>query len=221
MTRMQTILIMTALCVGSFGASACNRTPEDAHSDAVETQKEAARDISANNQAAQKTIDEAQREAAKTAATETQKANQAVVGADKKIAEAQQEARHDNAEVQAKANEKIRAANIDVMGDKAEVRVWGQKLIDSLNAKIDDARVKAQKATAKTQAAFEVGMKDVQSKRDTLTTELASIQSQAADKVTAFKARLEAEVDRLKTRVTKLEGSLAMTSATDGRRSER
>lgn len=208
MTRIHTILIMTALCGGSLGASACNRTPEQAHSDAVETQTAAARDIHQNDQEAQKTIDQAQREAAKTVAAAARKTDEAIVGADKKIAEAQQEAREDNAQVQAKANEKIREANVDVINDTAELRVWGQKKLDGLSNKIDEARVKAQKAPANALAGFEVGIKEVQSKRSELAAELTSIDAQGEKKATAFKARLDAEVDRLTKRVEKLEQSL-------------
>jgi hypothetical protein len=208
MTRIQTILIITALGGGSIGTIACDRTPEQSHKQAMETQMEAARDIQGNNQEAQKAIDEAQREAAKTAAVATKTTTEAATEADKKIAEAQQQARQDNAQVQAKANEKIREANADVIGDKAELRVWGQKKLDSLNNLIDGARVKAQKAPAKVLASFEAGLKEVQTKRDALAAELASVEAQGAQKATEFKTRLNTEVDQLKARVEKLECSL-------------
>jgi hypothetical protein len=110
--------------------------------------------------------------------------------------------------VQAKANEKIREANVDMIADKAEVHVWGQKKIDGLNNMIDDARVKAQKAPPKAQASLEAGLKEVQTQRDGLTAELASVETEGAKKTAAFKTRLDSEVDRLKLRVEKLERSL-------------
>jgi hypothetical protein len=208
MPRIRTILIIATLGGGCLGAGACGRTPEEAHGDAVEAQRTASKDIHHNNQQAQESIDKAERDSAKSATAATKDTNDAVSSADKKIAEAKQQARQDNAEVQAKANEKIREANVDMIADKADARVWGQKKIDGLNNMIDDARVKAQSAPAKARASLEAGLKEVQTQRDGLTAELASVETEGAKKTAAFKTRLDSEVDRLKLRVEKLERSL-------------
>lgn len=208
MTRFQSILIITGLSGAGFGALACNRTPDEAYKEAVETQKEAVQDIRENNQEAQQAVTEAQREAAKTGGEAARDTNEAVNEANAKAANAIQEARHDNAQVQAEANKDIREANADVIGGKADLRVWGQKKLDDLNNLIDGARVKAQKAIPTAQAKLEVGLKQVEIKRDELTHELASIETQSAEKAAAFKARLDSEVDQLKTRVEKIERAL-------------
>ncbi|HEX7480884.1 MAG TPA: hypothetical protein VF331_23985 [Polyangiales bacterium] len=208
MNRLQSILIVLALCGGTFAMSACDRTPEQAHEQAVDTQHEAAQDIHDNNQKALHTIAEAEHEAAKTAATATRATDEAATEANKKVDEAKQQARADNAQVQATANKEIRADNVVAEGDKSDLRLWGQKKLDGLSNMIDEARVNAQKAPAKVPANFEGGLKEVQTKRDELSTELASIETQGAQKSSAFKTRMNSEVDQLKTRIETLDRSL-------------
>ena len=201
MTRIETTLILMALWGAAFVAGACNRSPEEAHTDAVEAQQEATQDIKANDKQAEDKIAEVKTEAAKTEAEAMHEANTAVKETDKKVAVAHEEARADNAQAQAKANETIRAANVEVASGKSEMQQWGQKKIDDLNNTIDSARADVQKLPAKAQANFDVGLKSVIVKRDELKNELASLEAQSETQATAFKARIDSEVDRLKTRI--------------------
>jgi hypothetical protein len=138
MNRIHSVVTMAALCGGSFGANACNRAPEQAHGDAVETQTQAARAI-------------------------------------------------------------------HVTDPEAQQSLLGQRQLDLLNNKIGEARVKAQRASGNVRASFEVGIKDVEVKRSELTRELASVEAQREQEAIAFKARLDAEVNRLTQRIDKLE----------------
>src|SRR5262249_18012950 len=129
MTRtVQTLMLMGAVTAGLGFASACNKTPTEAHNDAGEAQREADKTASAAREQADK------------------KANEAIDKANQQVAEANDDAREKAAKAQANANDKIREANRDMSGSQGQLQDWGQKRIDEVNTMIDDAKVKAQTA---------------------------------------------------------------------------
>src|SRR6185312_9395208 len=102
----KTLLVIAALVAPT--AMGCNRSPSEAHEDAVEAQNTA----------------NAKAEEAR------QKAADAVNDAKDKAANAVEDARKNAAEAQAEANEKIRAANREIAKPATEVESWGKEKLD-------------------------------------------------------------------------------------------
>lgn len=205
MDKARSLFIIVALL---GGAGACNRTPAEEQQNAVEAQNQANRDIhEANREAAEKTA-EVRKDVNEKAAEIRKDYDKVVAEGNEKIAEAKQDARETAANAQAKANETIRDANRGVVSADDSLRTWGQEKIDSLNNRIDEARVKAEKAKPEARTQFEAGLKDVQEKRDAIVTEFASLDTKSAQTVDKFKNRVDAEIDRLKERVDRLENKL-------------
>ena len=205
MDKARSLFIIVALL---GGAGACNRTPAEQQQNAVEAQNEANRKIhEANQEAAEKTAEVRKDVNEKTADTRKEY-DKTVAEGNEKIAEIKQDAREKAASAQANANEAIRDANRGVVAADESLRTWGQQKIDSLNNRIDEARVKAEKAKPEARAEFEAGMKDVQAKRDALVSEFASLDTRSEKTVDKFKGRVDAEIDRLKERVDRLEKRL-------------
>lgn len=206
MEKARSLFILVALLGGA--AAGCNRTPADEQKQAMEAQSEANRDVQeANREAAEKTA-EVRKDVNEKTAEIRKDYDKAVVEGNEKIQEAQQDAREKSAAAQANANETIRDANRNVVAADDTLRSWGQEKIDTLNNKIDDAKVKAEKAKPQVRAEFEAGIKDVQTKRDAIVTEFASVQTRTAADVDRFKGKVDAEIDRLKDRVDRLEKRL-------------
>jgi dsDNA-specific endonuclease/ATPase MutS2 len=206
MDKTRGLFILVALLGGA--AAGCNRTPADEQKQAVEAQTEANREIQeANRQAAEQTA-EVRKDVNEKTAEIRKDYDKTVAEGNEKVQEAQQDARETAAAAQAKANEEIRDANRNVVAADDTLRSWGQERIDALNNKIDDARVKAEKAKPQVRAEFEAGIKDVQAKRDALVTEFASTDTRNTAEVDRFKGKIDAEIDRLKDRVDRLEKRL-------------
>jgi hypothetical protein len=150
----------------------------------------------------QSTAEQAQREADQNAARIEQQAAekraQAQREADEKAAKATAEARKDIAEGQTKANEDIREANQDIIKARADFHVRTQKSVNDLDHKIDSMKTDAQKAPPKAQADFVSAMRDVDTKRAALDTDLRSMDSQPIGQFDSVKAKVNKEIDDLK-----------------------
>jgi hypothetical protein len=205
MDKARSLFILVAL-LGSAGA--CNRSPAEQQQSAIEAQNEANQKINeANREATEKTAEV--RKDVNDKATEIRKDYDKVVAeGNEKVAEAKQDARETAASAQAKANETIREANRDVVAADDNLRTWGQEKIDGLNNKIDETRVKAEKAKPEIKAEVEAGLKDVQAKRDAIVTEFASLDTKSEKTVDKFKDKVDSEIGRLKDRVDRLERKL-------------
>lgn len=118
--------------------------------------------------------------------------------ADEKIMKANEEARHDMAKGQAKANEEIRSANQDIVKARNDYHASTQKEVNEIDNKIDDLKVKAQKAPAKPKADFTDAMKVVETKRSALDTDLRNIDTQPAQTFDSYRAKVDKEIDELK-----------------------
>jgi uncharacterized phage infection (PIP) family protein YhgE len=190
------------------GAGACNRTPAQEQQHAVEAQTEANREITeAQKEASEKTA-EVRKDVNEKATDIKKDYDKVVADGNEKIEQAKQDARETAANAQAKANETIRDANRGVVAADDDLRTWGQEKIDGLNNRIDETRVKAEKAKPEVKAEVEAGLKDVQTKRDAIVTEFASLDTKSEKTVDKFKGRVDAEIDRLKDRVDRLERKL-------------
>ena len=208
MDKARKLFIIVALLGAAGAGSACNRTPAEEQRQAMEAQNEANRDIHEANREATERSAEIRQDTNERAAELRKDYDKTVAEGNEKIQEAQKGAREESAEAQAKANETIREANRGIVASDDTLREWGQERIDSLNTKIDEARVKAEKAEPKVRAEFEAGMKDVQAKRDAIVTEFAAVDTKSEQAVEKFKSRADNELDRLEDRVEKLEGRL-------------
>jgi uncharacterized phage infection (PIP) family protein YhgE len=205
MNKARSLFILVALL---GGAGACNRTPAEQQQHAVEAQNEANQHINeVNREAADKTA-EVRKDVNDKAAEVRKDYDKLVAEGNEKIAAAKQDAREEAATAQAKANESIRDANRGVVAADDKLRTWGQEKIDGLNNRIDEARVKAEKAKPEVKAEVEAGLKDVQAKRDAIVTEFASLDTKSEKTVDKFKDRVDTEIDRLKDRVARLERRL-------------
>lgn len=193
-----------AICVGA----ACNRTPEEARSDGLKAQHEAIVETRENNQEAKLRVKEAETEAAREAADTNAAAQKSAIETTKKVDEAYQKNRADNAATQAKANETIRATNSERSAAADKLREWAHEKLDDLDNTLDSARVKAAKAVPKAQASFDVAMQSVETKRNAIATEVASLETRTATKAEAFKTHLDTEVTLLKQQVEKLTRAL-------------
>jgi len=184
-SKKRNLLLVGALIAGS-SASACQRTPQEAHNDGVEAQREA-----------DKKIEEAR-----------QSASDKVAEANKSAAEATDDARKEAARAQAEANEKIRNANREVSGTHNEVRDWAQKKIDDVDNMIDSATTKAQAAAPKAKAQFNSTIEDVKKERDGLQQEIAVLETRAGDELDKTKQAFTQRVDRVKDHIRSIQKSL-------------
>jgi ElaB/YqjD/DUF883 family membrane-anchored ribosome-binding protein len=164
----------------------CNRTPADAHDDAVEAQN------SANEKAAQ----------ARQAATD------AVNDAKEKAATAVDDARKNAAEAQATANEKIRDANREIVKPATEVEAWGKEKLDAVDNLMDEATAKAQAAKPAAKAKFNGALVEVQKQRDELKTEFAALQARTGTELDKSKQAFSQRVDQVKDRIRDIQKSL-------------
>jgi uncharacterized protein YPO0396 len=179
-------MVIGALVAGAGVGTACDRTPKEAHEDAVE----------------------AQREADKTTMNAAKKADEAVNDATNDARAAAEKARTEAAEAQAKANEKIREANRDIVGKQDGVHDWAQTKIDDVNNLIDEARAKAQKANPAAKAKFNSTIDEVQAQRDQLQAELASLETKTGDQLDKNKAEFSDRFDRITDRIKSVQKSL-------------
>jgi len=147
--------------------------------------------------------EQAQRQADDKAARAQKEANEKAVKAqneaDEKAAQATAEARHDMAKGQAKANEEIRTANQDMVKQRTDFQVKAQKEVNEIDNKIDDLKVKAQKAEPKAKTDFNEAMKVVDSKRTALDTDLKTLDTQAPPQTfDSYRAMVDKEIGELK-----------------------
>lgn len=185
-SKKRNLLLVGALIAGSSASVACQRTPQEAHNDGVEAQREA-----------DKKIEEAR-----------QSASDKVAEANKSAAEAADDARKEAAKAQAEANEKIRTANREVSGTHSEVRDWAQKKIDDVDNMIDSATTKAQAAAPKAKAQFNSAIEDVKKERDGLQQEIAVLETRAGDELDKTKQAFTQRVDRVKDHIRSIQKSL-------------
>jgi predicted nucleic acid-binding Zn-ribbon protein len=186
MTNTTKTLLVIAALVAPSAMLGCNRSPSEAHEDAVEAQNTA----------------NAKAEEAR------QKAADQVNDAKGKAATAVDDARKNAAEAQATANEKIRAANREIVKPATEVESWGKEKLDSVDNMIDSATAKAQTAKPAAKAKFNGAMQDVQKERDQLNTELASLSVRTGDELDKSKKDFSERVDHVKDRVRDAQKSL-------------
>jgi membrane-bound lytic murein transglycosylase len=145
---------------------------------------------------------QAQREADEKTAKAQREANEKVIKAqneaNEKTAQATAEANRDIAKEQAKANEEIREANQDIVKKRNDYQVRTQKEINEIDNKIDDLKVKAQKSDNKAKAEFSDAMRQVDTKRAALDSDLRNIDKQAGPTFDSYKAKVDKEIDDLK-----------------------
>lgn len=188
-TKTQTWLTLAALLGAPAGMIACDRSPQEAHNDGVEAQRQA---------------DETKAEARKEASDKIAEAN-------RDVQKATDDARKEAAEAQANANEKIRQANREITTPETghnETRDWAQKKIDTVDNLIDNANAKAQAAAPAAKAKFNTAIEDVKHERDVLQTEIAALESRGGDTLDKGKEQFSERVDRLKTNIRDIEKSL-------------
>jgi hypothetical protein len=202
------LTLIAALGFGICTGAACNRTPDEARADGLRAQHEAIVEIRENDQEARSLVKETEAEAARDVAETNAAAQKAAMETTKKVDEAYQKNRADNAATQAKANETIREANRERSESENELHQWAQGKLDDLDNTLDGARAKAEKAVPKARANFASAMRSVETKRDAIAAEVASLKTQTASKADVFKTHLEAEVTRLKQRVETLSRTL-------------
>jgi colicin import membrane protein len=182
--------VIGALVLGVGATSGCNRSPSEAHNDAVE----------------------AQHEADQTAVNAKAEADKKIAEAQKDVQKASDDARKEAAEAQAKANEKIRDANRVIEGKTEgktdDVRSWAQQKLDAVNNDIDTVKAKAQTAPPKAKEKFNAAIDEVQHQRDVLQTEVASLETRTGEELDKSKQQFSSNVDRVKDRIHKIEKSL-------------
>lgn len=203
MKKARSLIILAALLTGGLGA--CNRTPAEQQEKAVEAQNEANGKINDATREANEKVAEVRKDVNEKTADARKDYDKVVADGNEKVEEAKQDAREKAATAQADANEKIRDANRNIVAQDDKLRAWGQEKIDGLNNRIDETRVKAEKAKPDVKAEVEKGLADVQQKRDALVTEFASLDTKNEKTVDKFKDRVDTEIGRLKDRVDRLE----------------
>jgi|GEM_PF-7018657 len=186
MTNTTKTLLTIAALVAPSSMIACNRTPADAHEQAVEAQN------SANEKAAEA----------------RQEASDAVNDAKERAATAVDDARKNAAEAQANANEKIREANREIAKPATEVEAWGKEKLDSVDNLIDGATAKAQAAKPAAKAKFNGAIQEVQKQRAELNTEFATLQTRTGAELDKSKEAFSQRVDQVKDRIRDIEKSL-------------
>lgn len=186
MTNVSKTLWIVSALVAPAALSGCNRTPQEAHEDAVEAQKQA-----------DQTVAEAREEAVQAAKDAKNEAAQAIDDAREKAAEAQ-----------ADANAKIREANREIQKPASEVEAWGKEKLDAVDNMIDEASAKAQAAKPVAQAKFNSAMEEVRQQREALSNELASLRSRAGKQLDQSKQDFSKRIDRVKDRIRSIEKTL-------------
>jgi DNA repair exonuclease SbcCD ATPase subunit len=167
------------LCTSLLVLGACDRSVKDQEVKAEQAQRQA------------------DDKAAKSQKEANDKTMRAQNEADEKAAQANSEARHDMAKGQAKANEEIRSANQDIVKQRNDYHVTVQKEVSEIDNKIDDLKVKAQKATAP-KADFTDAMRTVDTKRAALDSDLRTLDIQVPQTFDSYRAKVDKEVDDLK-----------------------
>jgi len=155
-------------------------------------------------QQAQREADEKAAKAQKEADEKTAKAQRE---ADEKAMKAQGEAAETANKQQAKANDEIREANQDVLKARNDLQERTQKSVAEIDHKIDQIKVKAEKKPTK-KTDFEAAMRDVDTKRAMLDSEIKALPSQTAQTLDSFKAKVEKDIDELKKSVNQAEHKL-------------
>jgi colicin import membrane protein len=179
------------LCTSLLLFPACENSAKDTEQKAQLSQREA-------DEKAARAQKEANDRAVKAQNEANEKAAKAQNEADEKIMKANDEARHDMAKGQAKANEEIRSANQDIVKQRNDYHATMQKEVNEIDNKIDDLKVKAQKAAPKPKAEFHDAMKVVDTKRAALDTDLRNIDTQAPQAFDSYRAKVDKEIDDLK-----------------------
>lgn len=186
MTNTTKTLLTIAALIAPSAMLGCNRTPADAHEEAVEAQNTANEKAAEARQAATDAVNDAK-----------EKANTAV-----------DDARKNAAEAQAKANEKIRDANREIVKPASEVEAWGKEKLDSVDNMIDETTAKAQAAKPAAKAKFNGAMQEVQKQREELNSEFATLQTRNGDELDKSKQAFSQRVDQVKDRIRDIQKSL-------------
>lgn len=186
MTNTTKTLLTIAALVAPSSMIGCNRTPSDAHEQAIEAQN------TANERAAEA----------------RQEATDAVNDAKEQAAKAVDDARKSAAEAQANANEKIREANREIVKPANEVEAWGREKLDSVDNMIDSATAKAQAAKPAAKAKFNGAIQEVQKQREELNSEFATLQTRTGEELNKSKEAFSQRVDQVKDRIRDIEKSL-------------
>ena len=179
------------LCTSLLLLPACQNMAKDQEVKAQEAQREA-------DEKAAKAQKEANEKSVKAQNEANERALKAQREADEKSMKANDEARQDMAKGQAKANEQIRAANQDIVKQRTDYHASAQKEVSEIDNKIDDLKVKAQKATPKPKAEFNDAMKVVDTKRAALDTDLRNLDTQPPQTFDSYRAKVDKEIDELK-----------------------
>ena len=99
-------------------------------------------------------------------------------------------------------------SNADIEKARNDLREWSQKQIDAIDNEIDSARAKAASATPALKADFAQAMRAVEAKRARVRKQLATLDSQAANGLSEFEAKVHTQVDELKTSVDQMRQAL-------------
>lgn len=179
------------LCTSLFLIPACDNSVKNEEVKAQQAQREADEKAAKAQKEANEKMVKAQNEA-------NEKAAKAQNEADEKIIKADEEARHDMAKGQAKANEEIRSANQDIVKKRNDYHASTRKEVSEIDNKIDDLKVKAQKATTKPKADFQDAMRVVDTKRAALDSELRNLETQAPQTFDSYRSKVDKQIDDLK-----------------------
>jgi uncharacterized protein YPO0396 len=185
-TKAQNWISLAALLMAPSGLLGCDRTPQEAHNEGVEAQRQA---------------DEKKAEVRKEASDK-------IAAANRDVRAATDDARREAAEAQANANEKIRDANREITTPHNDLRNWAQTKLDSVDNMIDGANAKAQAAEPTAKAKFNNAIEEVKHERDVLATEIASLETRGGDTLDRSKEQFSERVDRLKDNIRNIEKSL-------------
>jgi hypothetical protein len=179
------------LCASFLLIPACENSVKDKEIQAEQAQRQADEKAAQAQKEANDKMVKAQNEA-------NEKTAKAHNEADEKMVQANEEARHDIAKGQAKANEEIRAASQDIVKARNDFHASTQKEIHEIDNKIDDLKVKAQKATDKPKPEFTEAMRVVDTKRAALDSDLRNIDTQAPHTFDSYRAKVDKQLDELK-----------------------
>jgi len=184
--------LIAGVVLGSVVAlAACNQNnPQAEEERARAAQAQADESIAKAQAEAQKKIDEARKEANDDTTAALNKANE------------------ETAAAQTKANEKIRGANENVMEKRNDLKEWANKKLGEMDTRIDESKTKAQKASPTIKQKFDQALADVDTKRDNVRGQIASLDTQSAAALDDAKDRLDKGFSDFQTSVKHLEGTL-------------
>lgn len=205
MTKIERVIVGALLGLCAVG---CDGYGSAKQGDAVEAQNQANREIKEEQRQVADKRTEIRNDVTEKTTEISKDYAQAVADGKEDTAKANDQANTNMAQAQATANEKIRDANRATKAGDTEIRQWSQTKLDSLNAEIDGAKVKAQHAKPAARQDFNTGIAAVEAARNQIAGDFSAAEGRTDVATEKLKDDFDTGIKGLKARVDVLSKQL-------------